>query len=128
MTTKSTQAADWEEAANTQTAILSSLNGTVVRALAETSESYVDGMATMVRELADFTRLRLRQDADFGQSLADCKEWSDAANMQQAWARRATQDYLSEVQKLAKLGNELMLKSWQPLYEGVKSTSAPPAA
>ena len=46
----------------------------------------------------------LSEDLQHGQTLAQCKDWGEAAQLQQAWLRQTFEDYVSEGQKLMELG------------------------
>jgi hypothetical protein len=64
--------------------------------------------------MARFMTERLRSDADYGTALATCKSVAEATEMQQAWMRKATEDYVAEAQKLGEMGREMMSTGVKP--------------
>lgn len=120
MAKASRQDFDWQDAANGQAAMMASLNGAVVQALAKSTQNYVDSVATLTREMADFMGARLRSDVQFGQSMSKCKDWSAMASLQQDWAREANQAYTAEAQRLSELSAKMMRDGSAPLFAGLE--------
>ena len=102
------QVADWTETTDAHIATLASFNGSLVEAMSEAVGQYVEGMATINREMASFVSDRLRQDAEFGHSVAECRTFTQVTEIQQEWARKAAQDYMTEAQKLTEIGQSVM--------------------
>jgi len=62
-----------------------------------------DGFLAINKEIVDFTTNRIQADIIAVQSLAACKDWSDAFEVQSDFATKATEEYSAEVSKLVTL-------------------------
>lgn len=94
---------------------LGAAGGEFGEAMARSTQACLDGMTQFNGEIVEFVNDRLRRDADFGQSLARCGNWAEAASLQQDWARRTMQDYFSETAKLWQLASKATLVSMDPM-------------
>ncbi len=108
MAKKPKQDADWTETTDAHIATLAAFNGSLVEAMSEAVSQYVEGVATLNREMTSFVSDRLRQDAEFGHSFATCRTFTEVTDMQQEWARKAALDYMTEAQKLSEIGQSVM--------------------
>jgi hypothetical protein len=112
MTTESAKhAKPAETTASAQLERLGTAGGAFADAVMKSSQACLDGMSRVGGEVAGFVNDRLQRDVDFGQSLARCGTWAEAASLQQDWARRAVQDYFSESGKLLQLMSKATLES-----------------
>ena len=59
----------------------------------------------------------MNQDVELGQALCRCGKWLDAMDLQQNWARQATQEYLGEASWLIDLASKVAKDNWDPIYE-----------
>jgi hypothetical protein len=94
------------------------------------SQAYVNGVAAVNQEIADFLQTRLKHDIALGEALARCRTLAEATQAQGEWLKQATDDYTAETQKLFDLGSRLMRGGWTS-SEGIGSaarTAAPRAA
>lgn len=107
MTKTDTQAFDWNTATSSQAAILASANGNFVQALATATQTYIDGVGVLTKELTEFVTARLEHDMEYGQSIAGCKDWNELAEVQQKWASQAGDEYMAQAQKIVELGMNL---------------------
>ncbi|MFZ5610078.1 MAG: phasin family protein [Pseudomonadota bacterium] len=107
MTSQQSQTFDWNETANHHISALASANGAFVEALAKATQNYVEGINALSKEFSEFLASRLKHDAEYGQSMACCRNWTQLAEAQQAWARQASEEYAAEAQKIAELGMKL---------------------
>lgn len=102
-------------------------------------ESYVRRLLDVNAEAMNFVSSRLRQDVELGESFARCKTWEDVSELQQAWGRKAVEDYMSMSQKIMELTSQMTDNPWAsapqdlgettlggPLNDLVKSLSTPP--
>lgn len=112
-------AADPENPLSSQTAALASLNGTMVQLFAQTTQNYVNGMASLTREVAEFMSQRLDRNAELGEAMAHCKNLSDMSDLQQDWLHQASEAYLAEMRKLGELSGKLVGESFAPLTKAM---------
>lgn len=96
---------------------MGALGGAAFEIFSQACRAYTTGVAQLNGELMNFVDSRLSRDAKLGNALSKCHDWSDAVDLQQDWARQATQDYLAETSKLMELGSMVARDSWQPVYE-----------
>ena len=100
---------------NEQLASMTAFNGAAMEVFRQACQAYATGLATLNGELMSFVNTRLKHDADLGQALAKCSNWADAANLQQEWAQKASQEYLLEAGKLMEVASKVAQESWQPV-------------
>jgi len=79
--------------------------------------AYFQGASALNGEVVKFVSTRLNHDAELGQSLAKCRNWNEAAELQQGWVQTTTQEYLAEAGKLFELATKMTFDSWKPLQE-----------
>lgn len=92
-------------------------NGAAAETLARTCEACTNGAATMNAEVMRFLNTRLSRDIELGEAVTKCENWAGVINVQQEWARQATQDYFAEASKIMQLAAKLTQESWEPVYE-----------
>lgn len=78
------------------------------------SQAYVNGVAAVNQEIANFLQTRLKHDIELGEALARCRTLAEASKAQGDWIKQATDDYTAETQKLFDLGSRLMQGGWTP--------------
>lgn len=88
------------------------------------SQAYVNEVAAVNQEMANFLQTRLRHDIELGEALSRCRTLADATKLQGDWLKQAMNDYTAEAQKLFELGSTLMRGGWTPME---KSKAAPKA-
>lgn len=93
------------------------LNGAAAETLARSCEACTRGAVTMGAEVLSFFNTRLTRDVELSQAVSQCENWAGVADLQQEWARQATQDYFSQASKLVQLAGKLTQESWEPIYE-----------
>ena len=71
------------------------------------SESYARACQAWQQEIVRFTVNRFQNDSVFGQKLATCQNWTDAAQIQQEWAAAMARDFMDEGNRLAQLASSL---------------------
>ena len=74
---------------------------------AAASESYARACQAWQQEIVRFTVNRFQNDSVFGQKLATCQNWTDAAQIQQEWAAAMAKDFMEEGNRLAQLASTL---------------------
>jgi hypothetical protein len=99
-------------------------NNTNVELFTQACQAYAAGVARLNGELLSFVNARLNQDVDLGRALCKCDKWSEALSLQQDWAQRASQEYLSEGSKLMELASKVTQEDWAPLYGRVNQVLA----
>jgi hypothetical protein len=96
--------------------------GATMDDVSKASQAYMNGVAAVNQEIANFLQTRLRHDIELGESLARCRTLTEATRAQGDWLKQATDDYTAETQKLFELGSTLMSGAWTPMD---KSKAAP---
>jgi len=94
---------------------LSELNRQFARALTEASRSYLQGIVSIQEELMGFAsdqRAFLEKAAG---SLPPTQYAAETIRIQQAWARKVSERYMHEAQRLVDLANETSNNSWSPI-------------
>lgn len=84
---------------------------------AAAGENYAKACQAWQQEIVRFTVNRFQNDSVFGQKLATCQNWTDAAKVQQEWAAAMAQDFMDEGNRLAQLATSLGAELTQPLVE-----------
>lgn len=92
-------------------------NGAAAESFVRTCEACTNGAATMNAEVLRFISTRLGRGVELGEAVSKCEGWAGVVNVQQDWARQATQDYFTEASKLVQLTAKLTQESWEPVYE-----------
>ena len=115
--TSNTKPAAAQEEITEQLGRMAAFNGEAIEAFAQACQAYASGVATLNGELMGFVNARLNHDAELAQALCQCANWSDAVDVQQQWAQQATQEYLSETDRLTELASKVAKESWGPVYE-----------
>ena len=92
-------------------------NGAAAKTFARSCEACTNGTATLSAEIMSFLNTRMGRDMEFGEAVTQCENLAGVLNLQQEWARQATQDYFAEASKFVQLATKLTQESWEPLYE-----------
>ena len=121
-TSSETSQASEQVPENGQLEQLAAMNGEAMGAFAEACQAYVKGVAMINGELADFMNTRLRHDAELGQALAACKDWTEIVSLQQTWYQVTASEYQAETSKLMDMATKMASESWTPLYRRVNAT------
>ena len=100
-----------------QLASVAALNGATMEIFTQACQAYAVGMATVNSEVVSFVNARVNQDVELGQALCRCGKWLDAMDLQQNWARQATQEYLGVASCLIDLASKVAKDNWDPIYE-----------
>lgn len=124
MAKQQSQDFDWNDTANDQMAMLASANGAFVKALAKASQTYIEGVGELTREFSEFLNVRLQHDVELGETMCNCKDWSQVAEAQQEWARQAGEEYLAEAQKIADLSMKMATNGTSRLAEPIAMSTA----
>ncbi len=77
--------------------------GNMATSLAAASQAYMNAVGKCQGEICSFVTKRLTNDLEHGRKLAECKDWHQAAAIQQQWLSQAVEDYVSEGQKLMQM-------------------------
>lgn len=107
MATPSDKAFDWSDATHNQAEMLASASANFVQSMTKATQTYVEGMSALTKELSEFAMMRLDHDAEYCQSISDCKDWTQIVEAQQKWINQASEEYLAETQRIAELGMKL---------------------
>lgn len=86
----------------------SKINGLdAMASMAAASQACIDVIGQCQGEVCNFVTRRLSNDLQHGQKLAQCKDITEAASLQQEWLRQTVDDYVSEGQRLWQLGTRV---------------------
>ncbi len=96
---------------------VSMADGTIVSAMIWFGQSYNEGISVLGQEMLNFSRTRLSRGAVAAQSLARCKDWSEAVKIQQSWMKSAAVEYVTEMGKLFQLAMKTTVDSCRPLQD-----------
>ena len=125
MTAKSTKVAEpLGGTTNEQMATLAAFNGAAIGMISKACEAYMNGFAEVNAEAMNFMSARLRQDAELGQALAECRDWNAMTSLQQNWSRKAMEDYAAETRKLMELNSRVMTDGWNSVRNASKEVMA----
>ncbi len=92
-------------------------NGAAAETLVRTCQAYTSGATSMNAEVMSFLNNRLNRDVKLGEAVCKCENLAGVVNLQQEWARQATQEYFAEAGKLVQLAAKLAQESWEPVYQ-----------
>ncbi len=95
--------------------MLQNFNPEMVGSLGEAGSAYLRGVVTLNQEITDFINRRLEHDADLSHALGKCKDWKEAAELQQNWFREASEEYAHSAKNLMELTTRIMNETWAPL-------------
>jgi hypothetical protein len=96
---------------------MAAFNGAALDMMTRASQAYLSSMTALNEELMRFAALRLQHDAEFGQTLTKCEDWSAAAELQQGWVREAGEEYFAEAGKLFELASKATIEGWKPVQD-----------
>lgn len=127
MTTKRSGGAPPSSKSNPAAAFpqLENWQGPTLDDVTNAGQAYVNGVAAVNQEIANFLQTRLRHDLALGEALARCRTLAEATKAQSDWLKQASDDYTAETQKLFDLGSSLMRGGWAPAKQ---AETAPKAA
>ena len=100
---------------NQQLEQMTAFNGAAMEVFTQACQAYATGFAKLNGELLNFVNTRLKHDADLGQALAKCSDWTEASNIQRQWAQTASEEYLAEAGKLMDMAAKVAKESWEPV-------------
>jgi hypothetical protein len=103
---------------------IAALNGAAAETIVRTCQAYRNGATTMNAEMMSFMNTRLNRDIEFTQAMSKCENWAGVVDVQQKWARHATEEYFAEASRLVQLAAKLTEESWEPVYEQANQTLA----
>lgn len=116
---------------------LAKLNQSFAQSVTSASKAYLEGIVSLQDELLGFANTRLQDNEESRDALLSCKDMSEAVRIQQAWARKVSERYICEAQRLVELASETSSNSWSPILAQTreatvkakpKSTAAKPKA
>jgi len=103
---------------------IAAFGGAAAESFARTCEACANGATTINAEVMSFMNNSLSRDIELTQAMAKCENWSGVVDVQQEWARQATQEYFAEATRLVQLAAKLTEESWEPVYEQANQTIA----
>lgn len=103
---------------------IAAFNGAAAETFVRTCQAYTNGSTTMNAEMMSFLNKRLNRDIEIMQAMSKCENWAGVVNVQQKWARQATEEYFAEASRLVQLAAKLTEESWEPVYEQANQTLA----
>ena len=99
-------------------------NSAAAETFVRTCQAYTNGATTMNAEMMSFMNNRLNSGIEFTQAMSKCENWAGVVDVQQKWARQATEEYFAEGSRLVQLAAKLTEESWEPVYEQANQTSS----
>jgi phasin family protein len=96
---------------------IAAFNGAALDMVSRAGQAYFNSVTALNEELMRFAALRMQHDAEFGQTLTKCEDWSAAAELQQGWVREAGEEYFAEAGKLLELASKATVESWKPVQQ-----------
>ncbi|MDF2118602.1 hypothetical protein PY365_23795 [Roseiarcaceae bacterium H3SJ34-1] len=96
------------------------LNQSAVNALTEAGEAFGHTCTEWQEEMQKFAVARMRADMEVPTLLAECETPLDLIKAQRIWFATATQEYLDESTRLARISATAMqrgLTSWHSLFQ-----------
>ena len=103
---------------------IAAFNGAAAETFVRTCQAYTNGATTMNAEMMSFMNNRLNSGIEFTQAMSKCENWAGVVDVQQKWARQATEEYFAEGSRLVQLAAKLTEESWEPVYEQANQTSS----
>ena len=103
---------------------IAAVRGAAAETFVRTCQAYTNGATTMNAEVMNFMKNSLSRDIEFTQAMSECDNWAGVVDVQQEWARQATQEYFAEATRLVQLAAKLTEESWEPVYEQANQTIA----
>ena len=94
-----------------------SLNGAAMSYMQRCGQSNMEHMAKLSDELSNFFNARIRHDAEFSQSLSQCRNWNEIMELQRDWFATMTHEYSEESQRLMEMTSRMWAMGFQPLYD-----------
>ena len=92
-------------------------NAAQLKAFAESSQRYLEGLTKLNSEMVDFLSGQAAKSGDLSQRLAKCENWSDATKFYQEWTGSAVETCMAESKKLTEITADVAQKSWSPVIE-----------
>ncbi|MDH3596859.1 MAG: phasin family protein [Rhodospirillales bacterium] len=96
---------------------IAAFNGAAMDMISRAGQAYFNSVTALNEELMRFAALRMQHDAEFGQTLTKCQDWSAAAELQQGWVREASEEYFAEAGKLFELASKATIEGWKPVQK-----------
>ena len=103
---------------------IAAFNGAAAETFVRTCQAYTNGATAMNAEMMSFMNTRLNRDIEFTQAMSKCENWAGVVDVQQKWARQATEEYFAKASRLVQLAANLTEESWEPVYEQAYQTLA----
>jgi hypothetical protein len=95
-------------------------NGENFEAIVRANEALASGMAAWGQEVMGFASKRLSENMKRSESLMQCKDPEQAFDLTCDFARKATEQYLEEANKLLGLVSDISRSCWTPLERRTK--------
>ncbi len=105
---------------------LTALNGAALEAMQRCGRSGIEQMTRLGDELTEFVGKRVRHDAEFGQALANCRNWADVVELQQGWFTTMASEYSKESRRLMEMTSKMWAEGLQPFYDAAAKAGGPP--
>lgn len=111
-------------------AALSDLNKEFAKALTQASRSYLQGIVAMQEELLGLANVQMRQLEKTRDDISSATYANEAMRIQQTWARKVSEQYIYEAQRLVQFANKTSTNSWSPILPTASpnETSGRPSA
>ncbi len=102
---------------------LAKLNQSFAQAVSNAGKAYLEGIVALQEELLGFANTRLQDNEESRDALLSCRDMSEAVRIQQAWARKVSERYICEAQRLVELASETSSNSWSPILNQAREAT-----
>ncbi len=109
---------------------LSELNKEFAKALTQASRGYLQGIVAMQEELLGLAHDQMRQLEKTKDDVPPAAYANEALRIQETWARKVSEQYIYEAQRLVQFANKTSTNSWSPIFPTTtpSDTSSRPSA
>ena len=97
-------------------------SGENVAAVMKSSEAVLQGIASLGNEVVSFANQRLQENLATSQEFSQCRDVTQAFRLQCDYARKATEQYMEEANKIMELANSMTRESMLPFEERTRET------
>lgn len=109
---------------------LSDLNKEFAKALTQASQSYLQGIVAMQEGLLGLANNQMRQLEKTRDDISSATYANESIRIQETWARKVSEQYIYEAQRLVEFANKTSTHSWSPIFPAASpnQTSGKPSA
>ena len=83
----------------------------------QSSEAWFKGITALGTEMVTFTTHRLQEGVRISEALTQCRDLSEALEVQRDYVRQASEEYLEEANRLVSMTADMTRAAWTPLQD-----------